>query len=412
MLVVEAALKGYAIQASDGRMGTVKTFLFDDRSWNIRWLVVDTGHWLTDRQVLVHPSAIGLADHSLQVLHVGLTKAQIEASPDIQQDAPVTMQMERQLHSYYGWDPYWGPEFYGTGFADLGLPGIGTADGFGMRNAGGHGESGFEGVQFGSDDGDPHLRSMTSTNGYHLHATDGGIGHVENFLIDDITWSIRYLIADTSNWWMGKHVLIAPFAVESVDWSKREIHLNVSRDAVKASPPWDPIKIVEAVYERELHAHYRWPGYGWASMGETLADIARREQRERPLLTVRHGPDGLARRCKIAIEGLDFYYGAIQALKHVCLNVREHQVLGQRATGRVTLDGDDILGPEVDLRVLRSRVGMVFQGITVFPMSIFDNVAFGIRLHEHLSHAELAERVEETLMRVALWGEVKDRLRE
>jgi phosphate transport system ATP-binding protein len=171
-------------------------------------------------------------------------------------------------------------------------------------------------------------------------------------------------------------------------------------------------------------------------MGETLADIVQRGQRKRPPLVVRHSGDGLAHRCKIAIDDLDFYYGASQALKHVCLNVAENQVLGmigpsgcgkstllrvlnriysmypdQRATGHVTLDGDDILGSQVDLKLLRSRVGMVFQGITVFPMSTFDNVAFGIRLHESLSHAELAARVEQTLVRVALWDEVKDRLK-
>jgi phosphate transport system ATP-binding protein len=172
-------------------------------------------------------------------------------------------------------------------------------------------------------------------------------------------------------------------------------------------------------------------------MGETLADIARREQGQRPRLVVRHTDDGVRRRNKVVIENLDFFYGEIQALHGVCLDIPEHQVMGmigpsgcgkstllrvlnrmysmypgQHATGRAELDGDDILGIEVDLKVLRSRVGMVFQGITVFPMSIFENVAFGIRLHERLSHAELAARVEETLTRVALWDEVKDRLRD
>lgn len=172
-------------------------------------------------------------------------------------------------------------------------------------------------------------------------------------------------------------------------------------------------------------------------MGETLADIARCDREPRPRLVVAHPDDGVAHRAKIAIDDLDFFYKDIQALRGVCLDIPEHQVMGmigpsgcgkstllrvlnrmysmypdQHATGRVTLDGDDILGPEVDLKLLRSRVGMVFQGITVFPMSIFDNVAFGIRLHESLSRNVLAERVEETLTRVALWGEVKDRLRD
>lgn len=114
MLVAGSALKGYAIEASDGRIGTVKTFLFDDATWKMRWLVIDTGHWLTDRQVLVHPSAIGLPDHERQHMPVNLTKAQVEASPDIQQDRPVTMQMQDHLYDYYGWYPYWGPDYHAT----------------------------------------------------------------------------------------------------------------------------------------------------------------------------------------------------------------------------------------------------------------------------------------------------------
>jgi hypothetical protein len=113
MLIVGSALRGYAIQASDGRIGTVKTLLFDDISWKIRSLVIDTGNWLSGRKVLVHPSAIGTLDHPGHNLLVRLSKAQVEAGPDIEQDRPVTMQMQSDLQSYYGWDPYWGPNFYG-----------------------------------------------------------------------------------------------------------------------------------------------------------------------------------------------------------------------------------------------------------------------------------------------------------
>ena len=172
-------------------------------------------------------------------------------------------------------------------------------------------------------------------------------------------------------------------------------------------------------------------------MGETLADIARHRSRtDRPKLVVRHTDDGVQHRSKVVIQNLDFFYGRTQALRHVSLTVPEYQVTAligpsgcgkstllrvlnrtysmypdQRATGTVLLDGEDVIGPAVDLRRLRSRVGMVFQEIIVFPMSIFENVAFGTRLHERLSRAELALRVQEALTRVALWDEVKDRLR-
>jgi hypothetical protein len=258
MLIAGSALKGYVIDATDGRIGTVKTFLFDDTTWKIRWLVIDTGHWLTGRQVLVHPSAIGPPDHALQRLPVDLTKTQVEASPDIRQDRPVTMQMESELHSYYGWDPYWGPNFYGAGMAGLGLYGESN-----MPYRGDERARESDTLQMGSDDGDPHLRDMTAVRGYHIHASDGSIGHVEDFLLDDTTWTIQYLIVDTRNWWPGAHVLISPYAVSSIGWGEHEIRLNVSREHVKASPAWDPVDIVDEIYQRRLHTHYGWPGYGW-----------------------------------------------------------------------------------------------------------------------------------------------------
>lgn len=167
-------------------------------------------------------------------------------------------------------------------------------------------------------------------------------------------------------------------------------------------------------------------------MGETLPATARIHG---PDLIVCHAGDGVRHRSKITIRDLNFFYGSTQVLKHIRLDLPEHQVTGligpsgcgkstllrvlnciyslypgQRATGTVLLDGEDIIAPQMDLRRPRGRIGMVFQEITVFPMSVYENVAFGTRLHEHLSHAALDLRVEEALTRVALWGEVKDRL--
>jgi sporulation protein YlmC with PRC-barrel domain len=258
MLIAGSALKGYAIEASDGRIGTVKTLLFDDTTWKIRWLVIDTGNWLSGRLVLVHPSVIGTPDHEGQHLPVRLSKAQVEASPDIEQDRPVTMQMQSDLYSYYGWDPYWGPNFYGP--VGFGIAPVASFDRGGTYPGE---DAAREAVQMGCDDGDPHLRDMAALRGYHIHATDGTIGHVENFMLDDADWAIRYLIVDTRNWWPGEHVLIAPYAVKDIHWGDQEVRLNVTRDQVKTSPKWDPAELVEHVYERRLHHHYGWPGYGW-----------------------------------------------------------------------------------------------------------------------------------------------------
>ncbi len=112
-------------------------------------------------------------------------------------------------------------------------------------------------------EGDPHLRSFVSVNGYHVHATDGDLGHVENFLADDVNWDIRYLVIATRDWWPGKHVQLAPFAVKDIDWSEHRINLEVTRDQVKSSPAWDPLALEGQVGEQQLHRHFGWPGYGW-----------------------------------------------------------------------------------------------------------------------------------------------------
>ncbi len=206
--------------------------------------------------MLIHPAAIIEADHQQQMVRVNLDKTQIEASPDIQQDAPVTMQMESQLNSYYGWDPYWGRDLYSAG-----VPGLGMVGGFTTPSLSGMRESEENMIQVGSDDGDPHLRSMASVTGYHIHASDGDIGHVKNFLLDDATWVITYLIVDTTNWWGGVRVLISPFAVEMIDWDAQKVLLNVTRAQVKASPVWDPEQIIDDAYRNGLHRHYGWPGW-------------------------------------------------------------------------------------------------------------------------------------------------------
>ena len=256
MLLAASALKGYAIEATDGRIGWVEDTLFDDESWKVRWLVIKTGSWLMERRVLVHPSAIRQADFASQVLTVALSKAQVEASPSLAQDEPVSRQMESRVYDYYGWDPYWGPNFFPQGGVTMGLPlSSPFMGGVGIREAERH--------EIIPEDGDPHLRSVAAVTGYHIRATDGTIGHIENLLIDDTGWGIHYLVIDTKNWWLGQHVLLSPYAVRRIDWADREILVDVSRDVVKGSPPWDPAAIIDRAYEQRLHTYYGWPGYGF-----------------------------------------------------------------------------------------------------------------------------------------------------
>jgi hypothetical protein len=251
MLLVESALKGYSVEADDGSIGTVHDCLFDDKTWKLRWLVINTGNWLTGRKVLIHPSAVRRPDIDHMRLPVHLTKAQIKASPDLSSDLPISEQMEKSVYGYYGWDPEWGGCGY---FAGYPAPAFGVTETL-DRPAGEQ--------QAELDGGNPHLRSMAAVSGYHVEALDGTIGHIENFIIDDVSWDVRYLIVDTKNWWFGEHVLISPFAVRRINWLDGNVFLDVSRDRVKNSPPWKPLDLIDRSYQERLHGYYAWPSYGF-----------------------------------------------------------------------------------------------------------------------------------------------------
>lgn len=263
MLFAVSGLEGCPVKASDGDVGSVKDFLFDDENWKIRWMVVGAGKWLPGRQVLIHPSAIApltlppkpklpmMSQGDTLELTVNLTKHQIEQGPYSGEDELVDKDMEALLYDYYGWDPYWGATHFG---GEL------------LPNA----EQRMVADEVGREadaatplvDGGPRLHSVAALKGYHVHALDGDIGHVENVLADDENWEIRYLIIATRNWWPGKVVQLAPYAVKDIDWSDRRINMNVSRDQVRSAPAWDPLALADEAREDELHRHFGWPGYG------------------------------------------------------------------------------------------------------------------------------------------------------
>ena len=255
MLVVHTALHGYTIEAEDGRIGIVTDFLFDDRSWQCRWLVVDTGDWLNDRKVLLHPSALVKVDHDQKFFSVNLTRQKVQDSPRLIDHHPVSQQFEVSQYKYYGWDPFWGSGLYG--FSKAGEF-AGPARYFGGPNL-----AASDDIAWQESDPDPHLRSMAEISSYHVHATDGDIGHVENMLVDDSSLGVRYLIVDTSNWWFGKRVLMSPFAITGISYDEEHIAVNVNKETVKGSPPWEPAELINQEMEKHLHSYYGWPGYGW-----------------------------------------------------------------------------------------------------------------------------------------------------
>ena len=246
MLWNASAINGYAIAASDGELGTVSDFLFDDSSWVVRWLVVDTGRWLPGRKVLLPTSVLGHFDEAEGKIPVRLTMQQVRDSPEIDTDRPVSRQMETSVYDYYGWSPYWGTGFYMGGYGYV--PGAMVAAPARRREE--------DIADARRRDDDLHLRSIEAVTGYHIHATDGEIGHVEDFLIEDADWSIHYLVVDTTNWWAGKKVLISPRSAHDIDWSDRLVNLDVDRQRVKDSPAYDASTLVDRAYEKDFHSHY------------------------------------------------------------------------------------------------------------------------------------------------------------
>jgi len=250
MLWNASKIVGCKIAALDGPLGTVEDFLFDDSGWRVRWLVVDTGHWLSGRKVLLPSLVLGPIDGEARTFSVRLTQEQIRNSPDIDSHQPVSRRMEAQIFDYYGWSPYWGGIDYlaAEGFAGGAIAAVPSV---GARWR--HDELA---VLRDAEHWDRHLRSTAAVTGYHIATNDGDIGHVADFLIEDADWSLRFLIVDTQNWWPGKRVLISPQAVRSIDWATAVVTLSCSRERVKASPEYDPDAVIDWRQEQRWHHHF------------------------------------------------------------------------------------------------------------------------------------------------------------
>jgi sporulation protein YlmC with PRC-barrel domain len=245
MLRNASAIKGYVIAASDGRIGTVSDFLFDDANWKIRWLVVDTGKWLTGRKVLLPPSVLGQLDPNGSEFSIRLTMKQVKESPDIDTERPVSRQFETNIYDYYGWSPYWGK---GAGYFVGGF-GFGGGAMTALPISGSQRRAEDVLIAQQSDD-DPHLRSIEAVTGYHIHATNGEIGHIEDFILEDSDWSVHDLVVDTKNWWPGNKVLILPRSIQKIDWMDNQINLNISREQVKSSPAYNASTTIDRALQQ------------------------------------------------------------------------------------------------------------------------------------------------------------------
>ncbi len=244
MLHSSKTLAGYTLTATDGSVGRAQIFYFDDRDWSIRYLIAETGSFLVGRQVLIAPYSLLGVDPASMTIGISLSKAQIENSPSLDTDKPVSQQFAEECYEYYGWPAYWhaaklvGPFDQSAGVLEAKIPGLPEERSW-----------------------DIHLRSTGEVDGYIIEAEGSAAGHIVDLIIDPTAWTIRYLVAETGPWWGGRRILIAPSWIESISCLNKKVSILLKMEQIKLAPEYkEPFQITRE-YEASLHRHYNLQGY-------------------------------------------------------------------------------------------------------------------------------------------------------
>lgn len=264
MLHTVKELHGLIVGATDGEIGDVTDVYFDDERWVARYMVVETGGWLRGRKVLISPMSVRDVDWDGEVMNVNLSQQQVRGSPSIDTDKPVSRQHEIDYYNYYGYPNYWeGANLWGLGVYPM--PWVG-ASGEARQPSPQPADDTFtrqrqQRMDREREPADSHLRSGKEVIGYEIMATDGPIGSVEDFVFDEKSWAIRYIVVDTHKWLRGKHVLLSPEWIDTVSWSEHEVYVKVAREAVETSPEYDPSRRLSRQHEAALYEHHGRPTY-------------------------------------------------------------------------------------------------------------------------------------------------------
>ncbi len=239
------SLLGFKVEAKDGEIGKVVDFFFDDERWIVRYLVDETGNWLTGKKVLISPAAfVDKPAWEKKTFPVILTRDLVKDCPDVDFDKPISRQKEAQILAHYKWPMYWQvyPE---SSMLTPVAPAVYTRT--------------DEKREKESDEN--HIRSVKEIMGYTIHAADGDMGEAEDFIIDDETWRILYAVADVNKWLPGKKVLLSLSWIDSISWEESHLKTNLTREEVKESPSFDPNEPVNRKYEERLYDYYGRPKY-------------------------------------------------------------------------------------------------------------------------------------------------------
>lgn len=240
------SLIGYTLHATDGEIGKVEEFYFDDLDWTVRYLIVKTGGWLSGRKVLISPQALQTPDWAGRSFPVNLSKEQIRDSPDIDTDQPVSRQQEERLHAHYPWRGYWDGAFAANGVWGI-LPAIPALNDLPP----------VEGEY--QPDSDPHLRSTSRVMGYQVHATDGEIGSVADYITGDADWTIPFLVIKTVHWMGSRNILLSTQWIKKIVWAGSEIMVDISAYRVKNAPEYNESEYVNEGYEEKMFDHFGRP---------------------------------------------------------------------------------------------------------------------------------------------------------
>jgi len=244
MLFNAKSLKGFTLHGNDGEVGKVKEFFFDDKFWTVRYLVANTGGWFSNKDVLVSPYFLLNVNFEDEYINVDLNQHEIENSPSWESDKPVSRQYEQSYYDYYKTPIYWsGPYMWGE------FPFI-------MRD-----RQQWETMKKNDETWDPHLRSTKDVSDYNIQANDDSIGHVEDFIIDDDSWAIRYLVVDTRNFLPGKKVLISPQWIENFNTEDSSVRINLGADVIRDAPEYNEDELPDRDYESRLYQYYNKQGY-------------------------------------------------------------------------------------------------------------------------------------------------------
>ena len=232
MLLSVKQLYGKALGTAEGDIGRVKDFYFNDQHWVVRYVIADTGSWLSGRLVLISPHAFGNFHQDGDCLLVNLSREQIENSPAIDSHKPVSRQYEEEYYRYYGWPSYW--------------------DGSGMWGMGGTPSTSLmpSEQEIGGNDhdrDDPHLTQ--AINGYHIQTSEGeAIGHVTDFIMDDKSWEIRHLVLETGHWFSGKEIAISPKQIDSISYEESKVFVKITKEAILGTPEYHVLPL-DAAYQ-------------------------------------------------------------------------------------------------------------------------------------------------------------------